>query len=75
MLECLSVRLPQLCRQEPIGLIVIDSVAAIYRVETNAIDRAMDMRKLAQALQILSYEHGCVVICVNQVGFSQNCSP
>lgn len=46
---------------------MIDSVAAVYRIETNAINRAMDMRKVAQALQSLSSEYGCVIICVNQV--------
>lgn len=66
-MECVSVRLPQLLQQESIGLIVIDSVAAVYRVEPNAIDRAIEMRRLAQALQSLAHEHQCVVICVNQV--------
>lgn len=53
--------------QRPIGLIIIDSVAAIYRLETDAVARATDMRRLALDLQKINFEHKCAIVCVNQV--------
>lgn len=50
-----------------IGLIVIDSVAGIYRLESDAITRADSMRKLVRKLQSLADEYECAVVCVNQV--------
>lgn len=50
-----------------IGLIVIDSVAGIYRLESDAITRAGSMRKLVRKLQSLADEYECAVVCVNQV--------
>lgn len=66
LLKCVLSRLPNLMRQKSIGLIVIDSVAGVFRL-SNAIDRASDMRKLAHGLKTTSTEHGCAVVCVNQV--------
>lgn len=53
-----------------IGLIVIDSVAGVFRLENDALSRAQNMRKLVLKLQKLADEHECAVVCVNQV----NCS-
>lgn len=50
-----------------IGLIIIDSVAGIFRLETDAITRAAHMRKLVRKLQSLADEYECAVVCVNQV--------
>lgn len=50
-----------------IGLIIIDSVAAVFRTYTNYIERAKDMRKLANYLLHLADKYNCAVICVNQV--------
>lgn len=50
-----------------IGLIVIDSVAGVFRLENDAICRADSMRKLVRKLQTLADEHECAVVCVNQV--------
>ena len=50
-----------------IGLIIIDSVAAVFRTYTNYIERAKDMRKLANHLLHLADKYNCAVICVNQV--------
>lgn len=50
-----------------IGLVIIDSVAAIYRLHKNAVQRASDLRKLVLNLQRLGAEHECAIVCVNQV--------
>lgn len=67
-MACVTERLPLLMSQVKIGLIIIDSVAAIFRSYTDYIERARDMRKLAQRLLCLAEKHQCAVICVNQVG-------
>lgn len=59
--------MPQLLSQKPIGLIIIDSIGAIFRLDTNAIARAYDMRRLVLGLQKICDDYGCGVVCVNQV--------
>lgn len=66
-MECVLKRLPNLMNQQAIGLIIIDSIAGVFRLDSNAILRAEDMRKLVLCLQSLSDEHDCAVVCVNQV--------
>lgn len=60
-------RLPTLMDTRAIGAIIIDSIAGVFRLETNAITRADDMRRLVLSLQALADRHECAVICVNQV--------
>lgn len=67
LLKCVSERLPPLMTSTRIGLIIIDSVAALFRTYTNYIERAKDMRKLANSLLHLADKYNCAVICVNQV--------
>lgn len=66
--DCIESRLPVFMKTRSIGLIVIDSIAGIFRLETNAITRADDMRKVVLTLQKLADDHECAVLCVNQVG-------
>ncbi|KAM7363965.1 X-ray repair cross complementing protein spindle B isoform 2-T2 [Cochliomyia hominivorax] len=66
LLKCVSERLPSLMSSVRIGLIIIDSVAAVFRTYTNYIERAKDMRKLANNLLYLADKYNCAVICVNQ---------
>lgn len=66
-MKCVSERLPTLMSSVRIGLIIIDSVAAVFRTFTNYIERAKDMRKLANNLLHLADKYNCAVICVNQV--------
>lgn len=54
-------------KQQAIGLIVIDSIAGVFRLDTNVAVRANDMRKLVNGLQTLSDDHECAIVCVNQV--------
>lgn len=66
-MSCISNRLPNLMRQQSIGLIIIDSIAGVFRVDTDAIARANNMRKVVLTLQTLADEHESAVVCVNQV--------
>lgn len=67
----MNVSLPKLLAEHEIGLIVIDSVGAIFRTETSdSFLRALDMRNLASSLLDLSNKYSpCAVICVNQVNY------
>ncbi|XP_053945709.1 uncharacterized protein LOC128855106 [Anastrepha ludens] len=67
LLKCVGVRLANLMESLSIGLIIIDSVAAIFRTYNNYIKRARDMRKLANNLLHYADKYNCAVICVNQV--------
>ena len=53
--------------QQSIGLIIIDSVAALYRIQSNIINRSFEMRKLVSGLLRLSHKYKCGIVCVNQV--------
>lgn len=68
-MNCVCNRLPLLMHTNPIGLIVIDSVAGVFRLENDAITRAENMRKLVIKLQSLADEYECAVVCVNQVRY------
>ncbi|XP_002070607.2 DNA repair protein XRCC3 [Drosophila willistoni] len=67
LLECVSNRLPQLMQQHAIGLIIIDSVAAIFRLFTDYDERTRDMRRLANDLLTYADKYNCAVICINQM--------
>lgn len=60
-------QLNQLLSTHSIGLIIIDSVGAVFRTETNFVSRALHMRDLANTLLDLSDKYNCAVLCVNQV--------
>lgn len=66
-MNCVRNRLPRLMTQRSVGLIIIDSVAGVFRLESDAISRADNMRKLILVLQTLADQHECAVVCVNQV--------
>ncbi|KAH8246874.1 hypothetical protein KR032_002520 [Drosophila birchii] len=70
LLNCVKNRLPRLMQQHGIGLIIIDSVAAIFRLYTDYLERAREMRRLANALLTYADKYNCAVVCVNQVASS-----
>lgn len=72
LLQLLKVRLPRLLEMEPIGLVVIDSVAAVFRTHCNYIDRAKNMRSLVYMLERLGKINDFGVVCVNQVRTNPN---
>ncbi|XP_075148122.1 X-ray repair cross complementing protein spindle B isoform X2 [Haematobia irritans] len=67
LIKCCSERLPLLMATERVRLIVIDSVAAVFRTYTDFVQRARDMRRLANCLLSLADKYNCAIICVNQV--------
>ncbi|XP_034247672.1 DNA repair protein XRCC3 [Thrips palmi] len=81
MRQCVLGRLPKLMTSQRVGLIVIDSVAGIFRssYENNEIrNRAEDMRVVAGQLHKIAAEYGVCIICVNQVTASdgpERCIP
>uniref|UniRef100_A0A1I8P5I6 RecA family profile 1 domain-containing protein n=1 Tax=Stomoxys calcitrans TaxID=35570 RepID=A0A1I8P5I6_STOCA len=67
LIKCCSERLPPLMSTERVRLIIIDSVAAVFRTYTDFVQRARDMRRLANCLLSLADKYNSAVICVNQV--------
>ncbi|KAH8383318.1 hypothetical protein KR009_007981 [Drosophila setifemur] len=67
LLHCVKYRLEGLLQQHGVGLIIIDSVAAVYRLRTDYLERAKEIRRLADALLYYADKYNCAVVCVNQV--------
>lgn len=67
--RCVRTDLPRLmCNRNDVRLVVIDSMAGVFRTETDDIrQRAHHMREVAAGLLDLSERYGCAVVCVNQV--------
>lgn len=62
--------LPKALLHRSIKLIIIDSIAAVFRGEytlSEAPRRSRDLRDITFHLHELSIEHGLWIICVNQV--------
>lgn len=66
-MSCITSRLPLMMKQHSIGLIIIDSIAGAFRLDSDAITRASNMRKVVLKLQTLADKHESAVVCVNQV--------
>lgn len=70
MRQCVLGRLPTLLSQRSVGLIVVDSVAGVFRAsyENNEMkNRAHDMRTVGGQLHKIATQFKVCVICVNQV--------
>lgn len=68
--HCLSTRLPVLLQRSNVKLIVLDSIASLFRVEFESdeyLTRSRCMALHAELLQKLSAQFGAVVIVTNQV--------
>lgn len=63
LVQCLETSLPALRRTKAVGLLVIDSVAALLRADP---ERTQGIRRLGAALDAL-WRSGLAVLCVNQV--------
>lgn len=68
---CFQVHLPVLLKVKRIGLIVIDSIAGLFRSESikNLSVRSRQFSEIAKQLNILN-DRGICVICVNQVSIN-----
>ncbi|XP_065201725.1 DNA repair protein XRCC3 [Planococcus citri] len=68
--ECLFMRLPNLLNTGKIGLIIIDSIAALFRADyapQDGLQRTKDLRSVGCQLHSLSKKFNICVLCVNQV--------
>lgn len=63
LVQCLETSLPALRRTKAVGLLVVDSVAALLRADP---ERTQGIRRLGAALDAL-WRSGLAVLCVNQV--------
>ncbi|XP_034722225.1 DNA repair protein XRCC3 isoform X1 [Etheostoma cragini] len=67
---CLSRRVPVLLARRHVRLLVVDSVAALFRAEFQASDwleRSRQLISCSHILHTLSREYNTTVVCVNQV--------
>ena len=67
---CLKKKLPVLLNSQRVKLVIIDSIAALFRSEFALKDmaqRARLMSSVASILHRLSSRHNIPVVCVNQV--------
>ncbi|EZA60948.1 DNA repair protein XRCC3 [Ooceraea biroi] len=65
--SCLQHKVPILMNTHKIGLLVIDSIAAPYRVEDWKGSRAKNLRNVGRQLHELCKNNDLCVICINQV--------
>lgn len=73
LMDCIRKRLSRLLATKPIGLLVIDSIAGIFRIESNLLERAVQMRIFAKEILELQNKHDFVILCTNQVSFCGFC--
>lgn len=67
--ECICQKIPFLLQHRKIGLLVVDSIAAPFRVEyyeSELKNRARILRKIGEQLHFISSEYNIPIICVNQ---------
>uniref|UniRef100_A0A673MA96 RecA family profile 1 domain-containing protein n=1 Tax=Sinocyclocheilus rhinocerous TaxID=307959 RepID=A0A673MA96_9TELE len=67
---CVSQRVPVLLKRGLVRLLVVDSVAALFRSEfqaDEAVQRSRHLLAFSNTLHRLSHEYGAPVVCVNQV--------
>ena len=66
----LQYKLPSLLSLHTVKLVVIDSLAALFRVEygfDQAIERAKLLRAFGHRLKTISEKYKAAIVCVNQV--------
>lgn len=71
----MSQRVPVLLKRGLVRLVVVDSVAALFRSEfqaDEAIKRSRHLLTFSSALHRLSHCYGAPVLCVNQVRRAQS---
>ncbi|RUS70222.1 hypothetical protein EGW08_022015 [Elysia chlorotica] len=72
---CVERRLPALLERGLVKLVVIDSVAALFRCHYSAgqvMERARHLSQFASVLHQLATQHSIPVVCVNQVSASMD---
>ena len=70
MKKIISQRVPFLINRNGIKLVIIDSIAALFRVEFSVKEtsqRAKALRSFGAELHNLANQYGTCIVCVNQV--------
>lgn len=70
--RCVCERLPVLLGRHNVKLIVIDSIAAVFRAEfsvSESRERAKRLNAVGGRLRALADNHNIPVVCINQVHF------
>ncbi|KAG7384479.1 DNA repair protein xrcc3 [Phytophthora boehmeriae] len=72
LMDLLQARLPTLLAEQNTKLVVLDSVAAVFRLESTssikeASERSRTMFHMANCMRILSAQYGVVFVLTNQV--------
>lgn len=65
--QCITERLPVLLENNPLRLLVIDSIAAVYADEEDYVERAESFRRLVHSLHALQERFNFATVCTNQV--------
>ncbi len=68
--DCLIQRIPKLLNSGTVGLLIIDSIAAVFRSEYSFSDgnqRTKDLRTIGLQLHSFSRKYNLCILCVNQV--------
>jgi len=70
LVHCLAQEVPVILSEQPIRLVIVDSIAAPFRYgddnqETRT--RAQAIRRIGRALQDLAFDNSLVLVCTNQV--------
>ncbi|XP_076464166.1 DNA repair protein XRCC3-like [Babylonia areolata] len=68
--DCLQRKLPMAVSRRGVKLVVVDSVTALFRCDSDShslVGRAKQLAALAMALRRLADQHSVAVVCVNQV--------
>lgn len=74
--QCVMTQLPHLLTRQSIGLVVIDSITAVFRADYDQHDmatRAKDLRTVGLQLHSLANQFHVSVLCVNQVRLLKIC--
>ncbi|KAK7488420.1 hypothetical protein BaRGS_00020394 [Batillaria attramentaria] len=75
---CLQKKLPLLLSRGMVKLVVVDSVAALFRCHYDnhhLVSRAKHLSSLAARLRRMSDQHSVAIVCVNQVSANMSGTP
>ncbi|XP_063217932.1 DNA repair protein XRCC3-like isoform X1 [Bacillus rossius redtenbacheri] len=75
--KCLLVQLPQLMARHRVGLVVVDSIAGVFRADfdlQDVVNRARELRAVGGQLHHLAESSHVAVMCVNQVSTVVSCN-
>lgn len=73
LVDCVRYQLPLLTSQHQVGLVIIDSVAAVFRAEDGTdVNKTLTLQKLGYRLHQLASLNNIAIVTINQVAASIN---